>query len=143
MRLCYALLSKLTNPYFSLNDTTFYALLHSYILIKSHNPGAQFHPKGDLHSCFLCPLFLNGERSIIDSCAQFPLKLLSTEPSGKKKEEQQKKCFVRLWGKGYCKRTKEDRKLEDEGKWKKIMRELQLKIKCNIVSDCKNRGTEV
>lgn len=115
MRLCYAL-SKLMNSCFSLNDTTFYALLHSYILIKSHNPGAQFCLKGDLHACFLCPLFSDGEMSITDSCAQFPLKLLSTESSGKKKGTTTKKCFVHLWGKGYCRRTKEDGKLEDEGK---------------------------
>lgn len=118
MRLCYALLSKLTNPYFSLNDTTFYALLHSYILIKSHNPGAQFHPKGDLHSCFLCPLFLNGERSIIDSCAQFPLKLLSTEPSGKKKKNNKKSVLYVYGGKDTAKgqRKTESWKMKENGR---------------------------
>lgn len=42
------------------------------------------------------------------------MKLLSTEPSGKKKTK--KKWSVRLWGKGDCRRTKEEGKLEDEGK---------------------------
>lgn len=108
MRLCYAL-SKLMNSCFSLNDTTFYALLHSYILIKSHNPGAQFYLKGDLHACFLCPLFSDGETSITDSCAQFPLKLLSTESSGKKRNNN-KKVFCTFMGERILQK--------DKGRWK-------------------------
>lgn len=31
------------------------------------------------------------------------------------KKDQKKKKFVHLWGKGDCRRTKEEGKLEDEG----------------------------
>lgn len=107
------------NSCFSLNDTTFYALLHSYILIKSHNPGAQFYLKGDLHACFLCPLFSDGETSITDSCAQFPLKLLSTESSGKKKEQQQKSVLYIYGGKD----TAEGQRKMESWKMKEKMEE--------------------
>lgn len=33
-----------------------------------------------------------------------------------KKDQKKKKVVCTLWGKGECRRTKEERKLEDEGK---------------------------
>lgn len=91
-RLCYALLSKIVNPYFSLSDLTFFpghiytfslVLWSRFIVLSQGRPPLRF---------WLWPLFLNGEMNIIDSYAWLPLKLLNIEHSeGKKKKKTEKK----------------------------------------------------
>lgn len=73
--------------------------------------------------------------TLIDSCVWLPLKIFSTEPNGLYVYEGKETVEV-LKRKGSW-------KIKERIKKKKIMRELQLKIKCNIASVCKNRRTEV
>lgn len=80
-------------------------------------------------------MFLNGKMTLIDSCVWLPLKIFSTEPNGLYVCEGKETVEV-LKRKGSW-------KIKERIKKKKIMRELQLKIKCNIASVCKNRWTEV
>lgn len=60
-----------------------------------------------------------------------------------KKDQKKKKWFVLYGGKESAEGQRRKESWKMKGKWKKIMRDLQMKIKCNKVSDCKNRWTEV
>lgn len=58
--------------------------------------------------------------SIIDSCAQFPLKLLSTEPSGEKKRTATEKNGLYIYG---GKETAEGQRKKESWKMKEKMEE--------------------